>query len=202
MKTTLNRIRYQARDSSEEELSYIMTNNVLIRAEDNVTKFSKIYEEHAEALLRFCLFKLSNKEKAVDLVSDTFVRAWQYLLRGNIIENEKSFLYTTARHLIIDEYRKKKNISLELLISSGFEVSIDGEHDVYNHIDNNILMQEVNRLPVSYRSIILMRYVDDFSVSYISKVVGRSENNVSVKIHRGLIKLREILLVRYGSSSL
>ena len=186
------------RNSIIEEFSFVMNNNVLRSPKKQAEKFTRTYEEHSPALLRFCVSKLSNKEKAVDLVSDTFVRTWQYLQQGNSIENEKSFIYTIARNLIIDEYRKKKNLSLDALISSGFDVSTDGRKDIYTHIDNAFLIQEVSKLPAPYNSIIIMRYVNDFSVGHISLLTGNSENNVSVKIHRGLIKLQEILVHRYG----
>jgi DNA-directed RNA polymerase specialized sigma24 family protein len=85
------------------------------------------------------------------------------------------------------------------LSNSGFEASIDGEKDIYNRIDNDFLIQEVFKLPTIYSSILQMRYIDDFSVSHISKLIGNTENNVSVKIHRGLIKLREVVIKRYGA---
>lgn len=199
MKNTIYQTVAVGHDPMAKELMYTISSTALLNPDSKMARFTRVYEEQSPALLRFCTFKLSNKEKAIDLVSDTFMRTWQYLQQGNIIENEKSFLYTTARHLIIDEYRKKKNISLEVLISAGFEVSIDGEKDIYSRIDNDFLVLEVSKLPSVYRSIIIMRYVNDLSVSHISKLTGNSQNNISVKIHRGILKLREILETRSGS---
>lgn len=108
MKNNTNYTMHLVRDSVLEEFPYVISNNVLIPLDERAIKFTQTFKEYSPALLRFCIFKLSNKEKALDLVSDTFFRTWQYLQQGNVIENEKSFLYTTARHLIIDEYRKKR----------------------------------------------------------------------------------------------
>ena len=127
---------------------------------------------------------------------------WHYIQQGNSIEYEKSFLYTTARNLIIDEYRKKKTLSLELLINDGFEATIVGQTDMYNRIEDDFFVKEISKLPIPYNDIIYMRYISDYSVGHISLLSGSTENNVSVKIHRGLVKLREILVERYGSTLL
>jgi RNA polymerase sigma-70 factor (ECF subfamily) len=175
-------------------ISYAVSDATLLILDTKREIFTKAYEEHSRPLFKFCLYKLSNKEKAKDLVSDTFFRAWQYIERGNHIENEKSFLYTTARHLIIDEYRKKKCMSLDQLVASGFEISQTSEQEIYNHIDGVMLLKEINKLPKGYNEIITMRYINDCSVRDIAKALKNTENNISVKIHRGVGKLRVLLL--------
>lgn len=159
-------------------------------------RISRMYEDHSALLFKFCLYKLSNNEKAKDVVADTFARTWRYLAQGGNIDKERSFLYTTARHLIIDEYRKKKCSSLDQLMSLGFEVPTSDEKEIYNRVDSSILMEQVNQLPSVYRAVILMRYMNDLSISDISKAINNSENNVSVKIHRGLAKLKQLVIAQ------
>jgi RNA polymerase sigma-70 factor (ECF subfamily) len=161
--------------------------------EKNKQNLSIAYEEHADALFRYCLFKISDREKALDLVQETFTRAWQYLVDGKEIENIKPFLYTTARHLVIDEYRKKKIVSLDDMIDQGAEPRVELEAKLFTSLDVARVMECVHKLPESYSSIIVMRYVNDLSVKDIAKVVNESENVVSVRIHRGLSKLRTLI---------
>lgn len=194
MKSNITFPKYQDSSYGLVHISQALSGRALHLEEEKRARFARVYEEHSKPLFKFCLYKLSNREKAADLVSDTFLRTWQYLAQGNSIENEKSFLYTTARHLIIDEYRKKKNVSLDFLITLGFEVSYTDEQDVYNYIDGIILLKEVNKLPSSYSSVIVMRYVKDLSIGDISKILKSSENSISVKIHRGLSKLQKVLV--------
>ena len=73
---------------------------------------------------------------------------------------------------------------------------------MYNRIEDDFFVKEISKLPVPYNDIIHMRYISDYSVGHISLLSGSTENNVSVKIHRGLVKLREILVERYGSTLL
>jgi RNA polymerase sigma-70 factor (ECF subfamily) len=148
------------------------------------------YEEHADAIFRYCYFKLSDNEKAKDVVQDTFVRVWQYLSEGKNIDSIKPFLYTTARNLIIDEYRKKKSSSLDTLMEGGFEPGIDIRHELETRSDALQVIKSIQELPKSYSEILFMRYVDDLSVKEIAQTLGESENVISVRIYRGLAKLR------------
>ena len=161
--------------------------------DENSRKITLAYETYSEALLRYCYSKISDKEKASDLTQETFVRTWQYLMKGNSIQNDKSFLYTTLRHLIIDDYRKKKCISLDTLISKGLEPASHPEENLFTTIETTRVMKYVDQLPARYSSIIIMRYVKDLSVQDIARIINTSENVVSVRIHRGLHKLRVLM---------
>lgn len=158
-------------------------------------KFTEAYEEYSDAIFRYCLFKISDREKALDFVQETFTRTWQYLLNGNEIENMKTFLYTTARHIVIDEYRKKKTLSLDEIVNQGAGPYVEIEEALYASIDAARIMQHVQKLPESYSSVIVMRYVNDLSIKDIASIVNESENVVSVRLHRGIIKLRELILL-------
>ena len=54
-------------------------------------------------------------------------------------------------------------------------------------------IEQVAKLPEKYRDVLMLRYVDDLSVAEISVIIAETENNVSVRIHRGLEKLKNIL---------
>ena len=158
-------------------------------------KFIEAYDTHKDAIFRYCFFKISDREKAIDFVSETYVRTWQYMLRGNEIDNIKTFLYTTARHIIIDEYRKKKTLSLDELIDQGIEPSLEIEEAIYTAFDMQRVMEYTKKLPEKYSSILVMRYVNDLSVKEIALIFNESENVISVRIHRGISKLKELISI-------
>ena len=151
------------------------------------------YNEHADAIFRYCFFKISDRERALDLVQDTFTRVWQYLANGNTIDSMKTFLYRTARNLIIDEYRKKKTFSLDTLMEQGFDPQENIEEALYTSFDINKVLSCIQDLPERYSSIIIMRYVNDLSVKEIAEITHETENVISVRIHRGLNKLRTMV---------
>lgn len=154
--------------------------------------FNKAYDDHADALFRFCLLKVSHREHALDIVQDVFVRTWQYLKEGKEIGNVRSFLYTTASHLVIDYYRKRKTESLDALAEEGFDVTDDAHFPLLT-VDSEKALRAVQNLEETYRDIVLMRYVGGLSPKEIAETTGLTENVVSVRIHRGLEKLRVML---------
>jgi RNA polymerase sigma-70 factor (ECF subfamily) len=157
-------------------------------------QFLNSYKEHTGALFRYCYFKTLNKEEAKDMVQDVFIKTWEYIRNGGEVLNMKAFLYRTAHNIVIDHYRKKKPVSLDNLFEEGFDVSseTDTVKDIENKIDGAEAIKLLNQIPKAYRDVIYMQYVDGLGVKEIADILGESPNNVSVKIHRGLEKIKKI----------
>ncbi|MDO8496169.1 MAG: RNA polymerase sigma factor [bacterium] len=156
-------------------------------------QFMKAYDELSDAIFRHCWFKIGDKEKAKDIMQDTFTKTWQYINQGSQVSNLKPFLYKVANNLIIDEYRKKKELSLDGLMAEGFEPGFDEIKNTETAIDAKLVLSTINQLEEKYREAVLMRYVDGLSPKEIAEITGDSENNISVRIHRGLQQLKDIL---------
>ena len=54
-------------------------------------------------------------------------------------------------------------------------------------------LKALEELPEPYREAVVMRYVDGLSPTEIARTIGESENVVSVRVHRGLKKLKSLL---------
>jgi len=155
--------------------------------------FLKAYDEYADAIFRFCMVKVSDRERALDLTQDTFTRVWEYSTKGNEISNWKPFLFRTAHNLIIDYYRKKKSVSLdEMEEEVGFLPSETAGIPAEVYAEYNIALQKLNELDETYRDPVMLRVVEGLSPRDIAETLGISENVVSVRVHRGVAKLREI----------
>ncbi len=59
--------------------------------------------------------------------------------------------------------------------------------------DSEQAVELIKKLDEKYRDVLMLRYVDEMSVKEIAEIVGESENNVSVRIHRGLDKLEKLI---------
>lgn len=159
---------------------------------DMKKSFETAYVEHADALFRHAFFKVNNRDLAKDLLQETFTKTWSYIIKGNEIDNLKAFLYRTLNNLVIDEYRKKKSVSLEVIEEEGFQLSVDDTKQLEMKLDGEQAIKFLQKLPDNYRNVIFMRYVDELELSEIAKALNESENVISVRIHRGLKKLKEI----------
>lgn len=137
-------------------------------------------------------FKIRNPEVGQDLVQDAFIKTWRYLVKGGKIELMRPFLYHILNHLIVDEYRKRKNTSLDTLLEKGFDPKVDPSERLFNVIDGKSAMLLVKKLPDKYQEIIQMRYTQGLSLKEISDITGQTRNAVAVQVHRGLAKLRKL----------
>ena len=158
-------------------------------------RFLEAYEAHSDALFRHCYFRVYSRERARDLTQETFTKTWDYLLQGKEIENLRAFLYQVATNLIIDESRKRKKqteLSLERLQEVGFDPGEDESGRLIARADGKMLLPLLSQIDSKYGEVIVMRYIDDLSPQEIAEVTGESENVISVRIHRGLKKLRKL----------
>lgn len=160
--------------------------------EDQKELFLKAYDENSDALFRQCFFKVHDREIAKDILQDTFARTWDYIAKGNEIQNMRAFLYRTLNNLVIDEYRKKKAVSLDVMQEDGFNPEAPEETSANDRMEGKRALELVNQLSEPYREAVFLRYVNGLELSEISEITGDSENTVSVHVHRGINKLREL----------
>lgn len=167
-------------------------------------EFLRSYDEYADMLFRHCYFKVSDRELALDIVQDTFMKVWDAVQKGQKIKNWRAFLFRTLNNRIIDQYRKKKSTSLDALLekegvtegsfddlqSGGLEDEVrrneqqEGARELYNALV---------KLPKQYADAVIMRYIDGLPPREIAEITGESESVVSTRVHRGLQKLGDIM---------
>lgn len=168
--------------------------------ESQEERFLRAFEDYNDALFRHAQLRISNRERALDLVHDTYTKVWTYVRGGHEIENFRPFLYKVLNNLIVDEYRKRKEASLDAILEQeGVDEGIFDElsestvESLAATLDGKKAFQELEKLPDEYREVIILRYVDELGPKEISELIEESENVVSVRIHRGLKMLRTMI---------
>ena len=157
------------------------------------TFFLKAYDEHADALFRYCYFKLSDREAAKDAVQDIFVKIWNYLEGGKEIQHMKSFLYVTAGNYVKDQWKKKTALPMSVLDTEEepFDVA-DPSANFELASEMKVALRYMEKLSESDREILTFRFVEGLPPSEIAPILGIRENAVSVRVNRALARLREI----------
>jgi RNA polymerase sigma-70 factor (ECF subfamily) len=157
-------------------------------------QFFKAYEKYSDAIFRHCYFRVFNKDKAKDLTQEAFMRTWQYLVGGAEVEIIRAFLYRVANNLVIDYVRKKKEQSLDRMREDqGFDPADESKDRLIRLLEGGEIIRVLNKLPSKYREVIQMKYLDDLDIKEIASALEETENNVSVRLHRGIQQLRDIL---------
>ncbi len=153
------------------------------------------YEQYADELYRFCLFKVSDAERAQDLVQDTFTRYWQTLRKGEKISHGRALLFTIARNRITDWYRKKKEQSLDTLQEEGVEFAGQSGTDIEANAAYTEILRAVDTLDDPSREAVILRFAEGWTPAEIAALNDESANAVSVRINRAIKKLQDRLHV-------
>lgn len=160
-------------------------------------RFLEAFEEYGDALFRHAFLRLSDRERAIDLVHDTYTKVWSYVRSGQEIDSFRPFLYKVLNNLIIDEYRKRKESSLDALLEvegvteGSFEDLVDDSTAALAAtIDGRRAFDLLQSLSNEYREVITLRFVDGLGPKEIAELIEESENVVSVRLHRALKALR------------
>lgn len=161
-------------------------------------RFLKAFDEYADALFRHASYRISDRERAVDIVHDTFTKVWGYLRGGHHVDSYRSFLYKVLNNLIIDEYRRRKDISLDAILEDEpadggkfDELSAGSIEEVTFSLDARRAAQHLHEMPPLYKEVLVLRFIDGLGPKEISELIEETENVVSVRLYRGLRMLKE-----------
>lgn len=163
-------------------------------------RFLEAFDEYADALFRHATIRLSDRERAIDLVHDSFTKVWSYVRSGQEIDSFRPFLYKVLNNSIIDEYRKRRESSLDAILEvegiteGSFEELVDDNTEALAAtIDGRKAFELLDNLSDEYREIITLRFVDGLGPKEIAELIEESENVVSVRLHRALKTLRQVI---------
>lgn len=157
---------------------------------ENRQTLTNAHDSYEKGLNTFAFFRTNDHSLSDDLVQEAFLKTWKYLVKNGKIDSMKSFLYHIMRHLIIDEYRKNKATSLDILIEKGFDLAVLENERIFDMMDGERAVLLIKKLPISYQRVMYMRYMQDLSLKEISLITGFSRNSIAVKTHRGLDRLK------------
>ncbi len=141
-------------------------------------------EEQYDKIYRYSYFKLHNRELAEDVTQETFLR---YLQHYNCITTTSALkcLYTIARNLCVDRYRKPQMEPLKESISDNtMEETL---------ITNLTVHAALSKLTLEEQELLLLRYVNEVPVSTLSKIYGLSRFAIYRKLTSASNKFREEL---------
>lgn len=154
--------------------------------------FTSFYNTFRSDIYRLIYFKVSDEERANDLTNEVFIKIFSYIKEGEEIDNFRAFVFKTARNLVIDFYRTRKD---DISLDRAPEVVDDTATDA--HVDTKIQIQNVKKyldtIKPEYAEAVKLRFFDELSFDEIAHILDESEANVRMRAHRGIKQLRKLL---------
>ncbi len=156
--------------------------------------FIQAYDKHSDAIFRYCLFRVYDREKAKELMQETFTKTWEYLIKdNNPIINIRAFLYKVAHNICVNEIMRSRAYSLdEMMETNGFDPKEDKLKSPEDNTELRILFDKLQLLNKEEQELLTLRYIDDLKVTEIAKFLNKLPNTVSVKISRAENSLKKL----------
>jgi RNA polymerase sigma-70 factor, ECF subfamily len=165
--------------------------------------FAEVIELYKDKVFQICFRMLGNRHEAEDISQEAFIRAYVNIHTFNQKRKFSTWLYRIATNLCIDRIRKKKPdyyLDAEVTGTDGLtmysQVAADGqlpEEEVEEMELQAEIQRQILKLPDKYRSVIVLKYIEELSLQEISEILDLPLGTVKTRIHRGREALRKQL---------
>jgi len=184
----------------------VMTNDGvnLLKAAQKLDEeaLTAIFDSFAPAIYKYALRLCHDPIEADNIVGDVFSQLLEQFAGGKGPRtNLRSYLYQTAYHLVVDRSRENKHTApLEVAINvQEKERSVPTATQIEERVLMEALVSAMNsELTEDQRHVIILRFLEDFSLKETAQIVGKEVNNVKVIQNRGIAKLRKALEHQIG----
>lgn len=165
--------------------------------------YSDVVDFYQNKIFQHCYRMLGNMHEAEDIAQEAFIRAYVNIDTFDERRKFSTWLYRIATNLTIDRIRKRKPdyyLDAEVKGTDGLDmysqISTDGaspSEEVESIELQRYIHNEISQLPPKYRSIITLRYLEEFSLKEISEILDIPLGTVKTRLHRGREALRKRL---------
>jgi RNA polymerase sigma-70 factor (ECF subfamily) len=152
--------------------------------------YLSLYDQYITPIYRFVYFRVPSKERAEDLTSTVFLKAWKYRARFTPKHGGtyQSWLYTIARNTIIDSYRKEKDHDD---LSMAAILGIQDEHADPHTIAQ--LVKAMRQLTEGQQDMLRLRFWHQLSYKEIAEVTGKRPAACRMQVSRAVSTLGTLL---------
>ena len=153
--------------------------------------FEELYERYADKVYRKCLSFVKDQARAEDFTHDIFIKL---ILRvGTFKETAKfsTWLFSITYNYCMDQLRIIKKEAEEAL-DDDVEIADDSEDAMEVEMEAHQLRKALDQITPDERTILLMKYQDDFSIKDIADTFGLTESAVKMRLKRTKEKIRKI----------
>lgn len=152
-----------------------------------IAEYNAAVDVHADGIYRFALKHLRDVDLAKDVVQESFARLWVKIehVEGS---KAKSYLFTTAHHVMVDEVRKGSRSTRMEVHHDNLRTTSQSQPDL-----KAVLDEALATLPPIQRSVVLLRDLEGYTYEEIAELTALNLAQVKVYIYRGRTALKEYI---------
>ncbi|MCI0664448.1 MAG: sigma-70 family RNA polymerase sigma factor [Acidobacteria bacterium] len=168
----------------------------------NQTDFRLAALDHLDALYGFAMVLMRNSTEAEDLVQETYLRAARAFGRLVPDSNLKSWLFAIMRNIRLNQLRHENSgpqfVEIDAEEESRWQWldqnSLDPHTALVQKVEQEQVRSAIERLPVRYREVIVLRDIEGFSYQQIAGILQCPAGTVMSRLGRAREQLRLLLI--------
>ncbi len=169
----------------------------------NSEAFGRLYDNFAQRIFKYIRLKIQDRQEAEDILQEVFIKAYRGLNALSLANlNFAAWLYKVASNTINDHLRKKYRTPKIVAMDEDFDPPDHAsvEQELVRQSDWETAQKAFTHLPPIYKQVLELRFLQDLSLSEVSKILNKS--NVAVRLiqHRAIKKVKLVLREKYDIS--
>lgn len=149
----------------------------------------KAYEPVHDNFVRFCKARAHGVMSYEDLVNESVLKAYQNWMKINKKDSLLYFLFSTARNIILNTIRKKKEASIE----EQEHISPLVESNAENEMQIAYLYEQLDKLSDNKKEALILFEINGFSIKEVAEIQGSTEGAVKVMLSRARKELKQLM---------
>lgn len=156
--------------------------------------WDRLFRRYQLPLYVYVFELLHDEQASLDLVQETFINAVRYLNTLRDDDRFGSWLFGIAHQKVIQCWRKsgREQLALEELSEMEFQTEATPDEELIRREEESRFMALLNQLPAAHRSVLLLHYLEEFSLEQIAEVTGTSLGTVKSRLHYARKALRKL----------
>ncbi len=154
-----------------------------------------LFQRYQLPLYVYVFELVHDAQTSLDVVQETFINAVRHI--GSLRDDGKfgSWLFGIAHQKCIQRWRRqsRERDALEEIAGSPLEVEDDARELLIRQERETEFMSLLNQLPLPQRSVLLLHFVEDFSLEEIAGITGVPPGTVKSRLHYAKRALRKLI---------
>lgn len=154
----------------------------------------ELYDRYLKQIFNYAYLQTGDYQYAEEVTQDIFIKATGNLHRFRGNSSFKTWLFTIGRNVVIDHHRRQKRHKQSISVN---EVRPEQAGSYYSdQMEEGLserMVRNLNKLPQEYRTVIHLRFIDDFSISETAKIMSKTALAIKALQHRAKKRLIELI---------
>ena len=162
-------------------------------------RFYEFYEKYHQNLFQFLFYMVKNREQTEDLVQEVYIRVLKSYHQFENRSSEKTWVFSIAKHVAIDFFRKQKRWKHRLADTFDMETNQISDlsplpEDIAPQNESIQLMYRcLDKCKIDQRMVLILRYIQCLTIAETAEVLGWTEGKVKTTQHRALKALKLLM---------